>query len=167
MLKKLFIVKPVVLKIVLSVVNNDYMRKVFILITMLTIVVAACTAKKGMTSKKDALNGTWELDYISGPRIAFEGLYPNKKPFIKIEVDSNRVSGNTSCNNFFGKLNRDGHNISFKEGLGMTKMFCEGQGEPTFISTLEKVNRYDITDEGKTLHFIMGDIAMMRFRRID
>ncbi|MEH6307033.1 META domain-containing protein [Olivibacter sp. CPCC 100613] len=143
------------------------MKKTFMLMMVLAVVLAACTAKKNVTKGKDALNGTWELGYISGPRIAFEGLYPNKKPFIKIEVDSNRISGNTSCNNFFGKLNREGHNISFKEGLGMTKMLCEGQGEPTFISTLEKINRYDITDEGKTLHFIVGDIAMMRFKRVN
>lgn len=143
------------------------MKKVIMLLMILASIGVACTTRKGITKERDALDGTWELDYISGPRIAFEGLYPNKKPFIKIEVDSNRVSGNTSCNNFFGKLNRDGHNISFKDGLGMTKMFCQGQGEPTFISTLEKINRYDMSDEGKTLHFIMGDIAMMRFKRIE
>lgn len=143
------------------------MKKVIMLLVILASIGVACTTRKGITKERDALDGTWELDYISGPRIAFEGLYPNKKPFIKIEVDSNRVSGNTSCNNFFGKLTRDGHNISFKDGLGMTKMFCQGQGEPTFISTLEKINRYDMSDEGKTLHFIMGDIAMMRFKRIE
>lgn len=142
------------------------MKKVFILVLALAVVVAACTTKKNMGTKKDDLSGTWELDYISGPRIAFDGLYPNKKPFLKVEADSNRISGNTSCNSFFGKLNRDGHSISFKDGLGMTKMACLGQGESTFVSTLEKIDKYDITDEGKTLHLIMGDIALMRFKRI-
>lgn len=142
------------------------MKKVFILVMALAVIVAACKSKKNISTKKDDLSGTWELDYISGPRIAFDGLYPDKKPFLKVETDSNRVSGNTSCNNFFGKLNRDGHNVSFKDGLGMTKMACQGQGETTFISTLEKINKYDITDEGKTLHLIMGDIAMMRFKRV-
>lgn len=142
------------------------MKKIFILVLALAVVVVACTTKKNMGTKKDDLSGTWELDYISGPRIAFDGLYPNKKPFLKVEADSNRISGNTSCNNFFGKLNRDGHNISFKDGLGMTKMACPGQGESTFVSTFEKINKYDITDEGKTLHLIMGDIALMRFKRV-
>ena len=143
------------------------MKKVFILVLALAVAAVACTTKKNMGKKNDDLSGTWELDYISGPRIAFDGLYPNKKPFLKVETDSNRISGSTSCNNFFGKLNRDGHSISFKDGLGMTKMACPGQGESTFLSTLEKINKYDITDEGKTLHLIMGDIALMRFKRID
>lgn len=125
----------------------------------------ACAAKKNAVGSADELSGTWQLDYISGPRIAFEGLYPNKKPFLKIEVDSNRVSGNSSCNNFFGKLNREGRNISFKEGLGMTKMACQGEGESVFIRTLEKIDKYDLTDDGNMLHLIMGDIAMMRFKR--
>lgn len=143
------------------------MQKVGILILFLILAISACTAKKKALATQDELSGTWELDYISGPRIAFDGLYPDRKPFIKIEVDSSRVSGNTSCNNFFGKLNRDGHNIHFRDGLGMTKMACPGQGESAFLSTLEKIDKYDITDEGKTLHFIMGDIALMRFKKTE
>jgi len=141
------------------------MKNVFVLAMTIVFVAIACTAKKDMATKKDELSGSWRLDYISGPRIAFEGLYPDKKPFIKIEVDSNRVNGNTSCNNFFGKLNRNGNNISFKEGLGMTKMACPGQGESTFLSTLEKINKYAISNDGNTLNLIMGDIALMRFQR--
>src|SRR5690606_27494349 len=39
------------------------------------------------------LEGTWELDYISGPRIAFAGLYPNKKPILTFDMAEGRVSG--------------------------------------------------------------------------
>ncbi|HRP54558.1 META domain-containing protein [Agriterribacter sp.] len=46
------------------------------------------------------LNGSWELDYISGPKIAFEGLYPGKKPFITFNLADSRATGNSSCNNF-------------------------------------------------------------------
>ena len=37
--------------------------------------------------------------------------------------------------------------------------------ELRFMGTLPKITSYDITDEGKTLHFISGDIALMRFTR--
>ncbi|QNL47747.1 META domain-containing protein [Olivibacter sp. SDN3] len=141
------------------------MNRLFIMLLVIAGVFMACAAKKNIINGTDELSGTWQLDYVSGPRITFEGLYPNKKPFLKIEVDSNRVSGNTSCNNFFGKLDRDGQNISFKEGLGMTKMACPGEGESVFLRTLEKIDRYDITDDGNTLNLIMGDIALMRFKR--
>ena len=32
-----------------------------------------------ITSEIPKLAGTWELNYITGSRIAFEGLYPQKK----------------------------------------------------------------------------------------
>lgn len=50
--------------------------------------------------------------------------------------------------------------------MAMTKMMClDGQGEQTYMSTLQKITSYDITDDGKRLNFISGDIAMMRFTK--
>ena len=42
------------------------------------------------------LQGNWELNYISGKKIAFEGLYPDKRPQITFDVVKNQVNGNTS-----------------------------------------------------------------------
>jgi heat shock protein HslJ len=127
----------------------------------------SCNASK--TQKEDSvskLEGTWELNYISGPRIAFDGLYPNKKPTINFDLKENRVSGNSSCNNFNGKLSVTGNKIDFTQPMAMTKMMCmDGQGEQVFMSTLQKITSYDVTDNGKTLNFISGDIAMMRFTK--
>ena len=108
------------------------------------------------------LTGTWELNYISGPRIAFDGLYPGKKPTMIIDVTNSRVSGNTSCNNFNGSFKADGNKISFNEPMAMTRMMCEGDGERVFTETLKKVNTWSVSD-ATTLNLIMGDIAMMRF----
>jgi len=141
------------------------MKKSWMLTFAVACLVLACTAKRNTDTGSDQLNGMWKLDYISGPRIAFEGLYPNQKPFMKIEVDSNRISGHTSCNRFFGKLHRSGNQISFKEGLGMTKMACPGEGESTFVNTLQKIDKYTVSNNGKTLNLLMGDIALMRFQR--
>jgi len=33
------------------------------------------------------------------------------------------------------------------------------------MSTLGKITSYDVTDDGKTLNLISGDIAMMRFTK--
>ncbi len=41
----------------------------------------------------------------------------------------------------------------------------DGQGEQTYMSTLEKITSYDITDDGKTLNLMSGDVAMMRFTK--
>lgn len=110
------------------------------------------------------LNGTWELNYISGPRIAFEGLYPNRKPVITFNTTDTSFSGNTSCNNFRGRLISEGNNISFTNDVMLTKMFCEGQGESVFLETLKKINSFNIAND-TTLTFIMGDVAMMRFSK--
>jgi len=143
------------------------MIKNVLTLVFLGVILMSCNASK--TQKEDSvykLEGTWELNYISGPRIAFDGLYPNKKPTINFDVKGNRVSGNSSCNNFNGKLSVTGNKIDFTQPMAMTKMMCmDGQGEQVFMSTLQKITSYDVTDNGKTLNFISGDIAMMRFTK--
>lgn len=139
------------------------MKKIFILVAFSSILFSCKCKKIDAVSK---LDGTWELNYITGPKITFDGLYPNKKPTISFNTKENQVSGNSSCNNYTGKLVIDGNKIDFTQPMAMTKMMClDGQGEQTYMSTLQKITSYDITDDGKTLNFISGDIAMMRFTK--
>ena len=129
--------------------------------------LSACiSSKKTNTGMSDSskLNGTWELNYLSGSSIAFDGLYPNKKPIIKLDVTNKTVSGNTSCNSFNGPIKLDGNKISFADPIAMTRMMCQGDGETVFIQTLQKINTWSIND-GNTLNLILGDIAMMRFTK--
>ncbi|MCP2027864.1 heat shock protein HslJ [Flavobacterium sp. HSC-32F16] len=143
------------------------MKKIFTLV-FLSLILFSCNIFK--CKKSDAvskLDGTWELNYITGPRITFDGLYPNKKPTINFNTKDNQVSGNNSCNNYTGKLVLDGNKIDFTQPMAMTKMMCLNgqQGELTYMNTLQKITSYDITDDGKTLNLISGDIAMMRFTK--
>lgn len=135
------------------------------ILVFLGAVFISCNASKA--PKKDSvskLEGSWELNYITGPRIAFDGLYPNKKPTINFNIKENQISGNNSCNSFTGKLNVTGNKIDFTQPMAVTRMMCQdAQGEQVFMSTLQKITSYDITDDGKTLNFISGDIGMMRF----
>lgn len=128
-------------------------------------ILISCNASKTQKNEGTAtLEGNWELNYITGPRIAFDGLYPNKKPTINFDLRESRVSGNNSCNSYTGKLSVTGNKIDFTQPMAVTKMMCaDGQGEQVYMSTLQKITSYDITDDGKTLNFISGDIAMMRF----
>jgi len=113
-------------------------------------------------AESQALNGTWELDYISGPRIAFEGLYPTAKPTITFSLPATQVNGNSSCNNYNTTFTIDGNHIRFADPMS-TKMACEGNGEATFFKTLKTVSKYSVN--GNNLNLIMGDIAVMRFKR--
>lgn len=112
------------------------------------------------------LEGNWELNYFTGLRIAFDGLYPEKKPTINFNSKENLVSGNNSCNSYTGKFSLTGNKINFPEPMTSTRMMClDGQGEKVFMSTLSKIRSYSITDDGKTLNLISGDIVTMRFTK--
>ncbi len=119
------------------------------------------TLKPPVMDESSKLNGNWELNYISGPRIAFEGLYPEKKPTISFDLIKNEIMGNSSCNQFSASFSINGYNIQFGDPRA-TKMFCEGGGESTFFNMLKKVNKYGISD-GNTLTFMIDDVAVMRF----
>jgi heat shock protein HslJ len=110
------------------------------------------------------LTGSWELTYISGRRIAFEGLYPDKKPWITIDADSSKINGNTSCNIFSGKFKSTGNKINFAGPLAMTMMACPGEGESAFVEMLNKITSYAISEDG-VLSLLMNDVEMMQFKK--
>lgn len=142
------------------------MKRLMLLVIVITGSLAACTTMKPGTIGNGGLSqlsGTWELNYISGPRIAFNGLYPAAKPTITFDVTERKISGNTSCNSFHGQLVADDTTINFMNPLAMTKMACPGEGEATFLEMLKKVSNYAVSDS--TLNFMMGDIAIMRFKK--
>ncbi len=142
------------------------MKKIILVLTVSCLTFIACKPAQSTMKTTTSLEGTWQLNYITGPRIAFDGLYPNKKPTIIFDLKEKKVAGNNSCNQYFGALQVEGNKINFKDSkMGMTRMACPGEGENVYMKTLEKVDSYSITDEGKTLNFLMGDIAIMRFEK--
>ena len=142
------------------------MKKVFLSVAILCLAFVSCNSTKSTADNVSALEGAWELNYITGPRITFDGLYPDNKPTISFDVKENKISGNSSCNSFMGPLSVEKNKIDFKDSkIAMTMMACEGSGEGVFMSTLEKVETYKVSEDGKTLSFIMGDVEMMRFTK--
>ncbi len=129
----------------------------------LTLLFSDCTTLK---STNTFSNETWELEYISGPRIAFEGLFPEKKPQITFNTAKKEVSGTTGCNGFATKYTLDGQTIKFNENFPMTMRYCEGGGEQVFLKMIKEVNHFYIDAEGK-LFLNKGDIPMMRFIKIN
>jgi len=139
-------------------------NKVVLFFSFLTILISACSAVKNTNTGNDLSNATWELEYISGPRIAFDGLYPNKKPQITFNTKTNEVSGNSGCNGYSAKYTSNGKTISFGEPGPTTMMFCEGGGEQTFLQMIKKVDNYSTDNDGK-LNLNNGEVPMMRFKK--
>jgi heat shock protein HslJ len=133
-------------------------------ISILTLIIGSCGSMKYTNSNK-LYTGTWELDYISGPGIAFQELFPDKKPQIGFNEATGVVSGNSSCNGYTALYTLDGNSISFGEPGPTTMMYC-GEGEKQFLNTMQKVNAYNIDAEGK-LNLIMDDVPLLRFKKID
>lgn len=138
---------------------------VLLFVSVLTLSFNSCTTMKDTAKTDDLYNTSWELEYISGPRIAFEGLYPDKKPYIKFDKEKNQVFGNAGCNGYSAPFTLKGHTLTFGEQGPATMMFCEGGGEQTFLQTIKKIDSYAIDKDGK-LNLIMKDIPMMRFKKV-
>ncbi len=134
-----------------------------LLIGFLSLALTACNSNKN-TADNDIYNTTWELEYITGPRIAFEGLFPDKKPKITFNKETKKVTGNNSCNGYSADFTLDGNTISFGEPGPTTMMFC-GEGENVFLKTMKKINAFNITD-GK-LNLLLDDVDMMRFHKVE
>ena len=131
-------------------------------ICTLTLVLNGCTSLK---NSMPLSNETWELEYITGPKIAFDGLFPENKPQITFNTIKKEISGTTGCNGFATKYTIDGETIKFDENFPMTMRYCEGGGEQVFLKMIKEVNHYFIDYEGK-LFLNKGDIPMMRFKKI-
>lgn len=122
----------------------------------------SCTSLKTSTQLS---NSTWELEYVTGPKIAFNGLFPESKTQITFNIEKKEVSGTTGCNSFTTKFTLDGQTIKFDENFPITMRYCEGGGEQVFLKMLKEVNIYYINNEGK-LFLNNGDIPLMRFKKI-
>ncbi|TQO36767.1 heat shock protein HslJ [Arenibacter algicola] len=140
------------------------MKKNYILIsTFLVLVIGSCTTTKN-TNSNDLYDSLWELEYISGTRIAFNGLYPERKPVISFNKATGKITGNNSCNGYTADFTIEGDNIDIGEPGPTTMMYC-GDGEQQFLNMMEKINSISIDKESK-LNLMFGEIPMMRFRKV-
>jgi len=109
-----------------------------------------------------ALNGTWEVSYVSGAEGSFEELYPDKKPSLSFNLPDSFAHGNSSCNTFRVGFSISDQAIQFKVPVS-TKMYCGGNGEAAFFKQLKSVNQYGVS--GNTLSLIKGDLVLIRLHK--
>ena len=132
------------------------------LIALISIFMVSCTSNM-MGDNSKMYDTTWELEYITGPRIAFQGLYPDEKPAITFNKSTNIVTGTSSCNGYNAAYKMNGKMISFDDPAVTTMRYC-GDGESVFLKTMKEVTNYRMTNDGK-LELLMNDVVMMRFKK--
>ena len=116
------------------------------------------------SSMFSGLAGIWELSFLEDEIISLDSLYPVKKPHLQFtNGERSQFSGHTSCNNLRGVFEENGSQFRFKEPVSMTKMYCEGEGEKTFLQKIFKIDQYSI-QEDELLFYEKGRV-ILRFSR--
>jgi len=134
-------------------IEIEKMKQLYFTCIAIILLIASCTsAKEIMGQPMPLYNTRWSLKkvYTNGKEETV-----NTKAFIRFDKDKGSAGGNGSCNSFGSTVTINGNNVSFKN-IFSTKMYCEQvqQIENKFLSSLEKITRYEIKD--KTL-LLYGD----------
>lgn len=112
------------------------------------------------------LEGLWEVHSIYDKFKPFEELFPGKKPRLYFDILNRQVFGFTGCNNFSTFTQLEGNEIDVMGFLGMTKVWCDGDGEDIFLTLLKSAHTFLINDEGY-LSFLCGSMEIMRLEKVD
>lgn len=83
---------------------------------------------------------------------------------ITFNVEGNRVSGNASCNSYFGELTLGEEGEFSIKNIGATRKVCDKMAaESFFLKVLEKADRYTATDSELKLY--EGQILLVKFNK--
>lgn len=107
-----------------------------------------------------SLNGKWYLNKLNTTKKKLDDLFPYKKPFINIDINSNHISGFTACNSVNANILIFQNTMKFNH-VTSTKMFCDGTGEKDFTNALEKVTNYEL--KGTRLILFEDNKIIMEF----
>ncbi len=125
--------------------------------TILVLAMASCTSRVGNASKvgknQAPVTGT---QWILADDIA-------NKPTLLIE--QNRISGNAGCNNYFSDavIDTSAGNFSVKN-IGSTRKMCDNMtSETSYISVLQEVNKYVVTET--TLELYKDNLLLLKFNK--
>lgn len=112
------------------------------------------------------LEGLWEVHAIYDKFKPFEELFPGKKPRLYFDMINHQIFGYTGCNNFSIFTHLQGNEIDVMGFLGMTKVWCDGDGEDIFLTLLKSAHTFAITDDGH-LTFLCGNMEIMRLEKVE
>ena len=128
----------------------------------LALILQSCVSNDKQTS--DALyNTTWELEFLAETN--FQEAFPNKKPYLTFNKETQQVAGNNSCNGYTAPYKLTETTITFGTPGPTTMMYC-GEGERLFLNAMKKVNAFSFDLEGK-LTLMANEAPLLRFKAID
>ena len=135
------------------------MRKLPALITLMTIVLTACSP-----SSSGSLQGLWSLVSYGNPANQTSAV-PDVDAFI--EFKDGQLGGNVGCNGFGGDYTIEGDNIVFGQMMA-TLMFCEGpvgDQESVTLSVLHDAAPYTLDGDLLTITSADGSAILVLEKR--
>ncbi|MBB3772670.1 heat shock protein HslJ [Angulomicrobium tetraedrale] len=107
--------------------------------------------------------GEWRVTAIGDAPVP-----PDVMVSLDFDTVAGQVSGSSGCNRYFGAFTLSGEGVRFTPGMAASRMACEEAQtaiERTFLSTLAKVQRFDIDPDG-SLRLIADDRTAISAARV-
>lgn len=98
------------------------------------------------------LGGRWYLQPVLPSDTA-----AGKLPWLDLNLDLSRFTGNTGCNSMHGKFyfSKTDSSLAFSDKIAIAKVACPGFNEASFLKSLRNTARYKLRHD--TLTFIGDD----------
>ncbi len=130
------------------------MKKLILLIAACLLLITCNTvANSKGTEQLPLVNTNWTLNdnnMVQKPTLVFE---------------SNRVSGNAGCNNYFGDFISTSAGKFSVSNIGSTKKACpELSAETTYLNILQKANNYVATST--SLELYQDKLLLLKFTKM-
>jgi len=125
--------------------------------TILVLAMASCTSRIGNASKVGKNQAP-----VTGTQWVLADDITNKPTLI---IEQNRISGNAGCNNYFSDavIDTSAGNFSAKN-IGSTRKMCNNMtSETSYISVLQEVNKYVVTET--TLELYKDNLLLLKFNK--
>lgn len=132
------------------------MKNLF-LTTILSLIIVSCTSRVGNASKLGKNQAP-----ITGTQWVLADDIANKPTLL---IEQNRISGNAGCNNYFSDATIDTSAGNFSaKNIGSTKKMCNNMtSETSYLSVLQEVNKYVVTDT--TLELYKDNLLLLKFNK--
>ena len=116
--------------------------------TVATAATAATPAPPPSAPNTTSLGGHWYLLPVLASDTA-----TGKTPWLDLNLDLSRFSGNTGCNSMHGKFyfGKTDNSLSFGDKIAVAKKACPGYNEPAFLKSLTNTARYKLHKDTLTL----------------
>jgi heat shock protein HslJ len=113
-----------------------------------TVTTAATSALAPPAPDTTSLGGRWFLQPVLPSDTA-----TGKTPWLDLNLDLARFTGNTGCNSMHGKFyfSKTDSSLAFNDKIAISGMACSGYNEPAFLKSLKNTVRFKLHKDTLTL----------------